>query len=83
MTPGQKDGASSIYGSDAISGVVNIITRDDFEGLQANAYLGRFESENDGEIQAYDFSVGSPILLPRMVVARGPGGGTPPRHSSD
>ncbi len=54
-----KDGASAIYGSDAISGVVNIITRDDFEGLQANAYIGQYESENDGEIQAYDFSVGS------------------------
>ncbi|MEM9300880.1 MAG: TonB-dependent receptor [Pseudomonadota bacterium] len=54
-----KDGASAIYGSDAISGVVNIITRDDFEGLQANAYFGQFESENDGEIQAYDFSVGT------------------------
>lgn len=54
-----KDGASAIYGSDAISGVVNIITRDDFEGLQANASFGQFESENDGEIQAYDFSVGT------------------------
>ncbi|MEM9302396.1 MAG: TonB-dependent receptor plug domain-containing protein, partial [Pseudomonadota bacterium] len=54
-----KDGASAVYGSDAISGVVNIITRDDFEGLQANAYFGQFESENDGEIQSYDFSVGT------------------------
>lgn len=54
-----KDGASAIYGSDAISGVVNIITRDDFEGMQANAYIGQFEGENDGEIQAYDFSVGT------------------------
>lgn len=54
-----KDGASSIYGSDAISGVVNIITRDDFEGMQANAYIGQYGSENDGEQQAYDFSVGS------------------------
>jgi outer membrane receptor protein involved in Fe transport len=54
-----KDGASAIYGSDAISGVVNIITRDDFEGMQANATFGQFESENDGEIQSYDFSVGT------------------------
>ena len=54
-----KDGASAIYGSDAISGVVNIITRDDFEGMQANAQFGQFEGENDGEIQAYDFSVGT------------------------
>ena len=28
-----KDGASSIYGSDAIAGVINIITRDKFDGL--------------------------------------------------
>ena len=54
-----KDGASSIYGSDAIAGVVNIITRDDFEGMQTNAYIGQFEGDNDGEIQAYDFSIGT------------------------
>ena len=30
-----KDGASAIYGSEAIGGVVNIITRDDFEGTEA------------------------------------------------
>jgi len=54
-----KDGASSIYGSDAISGVVNILTRDDFEGFQANAQVGQFQSENDGEIQSYDFSIGA------------------------
>ena len=54
-----KDGASAIYGSDAISGVVNIITRDDFEGMQANAYFGQYGSENDGEIQSYDFSIGT------------------------
>ena len=29
-----KDGASAIYGSDAIAGVVNIITRKDFSGTQ-------------------------------------------------
>ncbi len=35
-----KDGASAIYGSDAIGGVVNIITRDNFEGATASAYSG-------------------------------------------
>ncbi|MFY8299736.1 TonB-dependent receptor domain-containing protein [Pseudoalteromonas sp. SS15] len=30
-------GASAIYGSDAVSGVVNIILRDDFEGLEVKA----------------------------------------------
>ena len=29
-----KDGASSLYGSEAISGVVNFITRDDFDGFE-------------------------------------------------
>ncbi|MCG8435104.1 MAG: TonB-dependent receptor plug domain-containing protein, partial [Gammaproteobacteria bacterium] len=29
-----KDGASAIYGSDAIAGVVNVITRRDFDGAQ-------------------------------------------------
>jgi len=32
-----KDGGSAIYGSDAIAGVINIILRDHFEGLSANA----------------------------------------------
>lgn len=34
-----KDGASSIYGSDAVAGVVNIITKTD-EGLNLDAYYG-------------------------------------------
>jgi iron complex outermembrane receptor protein len=32
-----KDGASSIYGTDAVGGVINFITRRDFQGLVANA----------------------------------------------
>lgn len=43
-----KDGASSIYGSDAIAGVVNIITRSNFEGATVDAYYGQY-SEGDGE----------------------------------
>lgn len=35
-----KDGASAIYGSDAIAGVVNIITKKDFQGFQADADFG-------------------------------------------
>jgi iron complex outermembrane receptor protein len=42
------DGASSVYGSDAIAGVVNIITVDDYDGLKATAYYGGFD-EGDGE----------------------------------
>ena len=35
-----KDGASAIYGSDAVAGVVNIITRKRFDGTQASAAYG-------------------------------------------
>jgi iron complex outermembrane recepter protein len=35
-----KDGASSIYGSDAIAGVVNVILKDTYNGADLNAYYG-------------------------------------------
>jgi len=35
-----KDGSSAIYGSDAISGVVNIITKKRFEGAEFNVFTG-------------------------------------------
>ena len=35
-----KDGASAIYGSDAIAGVVNFIMREDYQGLEVSAYDG-------------------------------------------
>ena len=35
-----KDGASAIYGSDAVAGVVNVILKKDFEGLELNLGYG-------------------------------------------
>ncbi|MDN3651326.1 TonB-dependent receptor [Thalassotalea ponticola] len=35
-----KDGASAIYGSDAVAGVINIILRDDIEGAEISAKIG-------------------------------------------
>ena len=35
-----KDGASAIYGSDAIAGVVNVILKHEFQGLQLDADFG-------------------------------------------
>jgi iron complex outermembrane receptor protein len=32
------DGASALYGTDAIGGVINFITRKDFQGVEVNAY---------------------------------------------
>ena len=42
-----KDGASAIYGSDAIAGVVNIILRRDFKGIEAAGDVGFFEGAQD------------------------------------
>ncbi|MFC4727696.1 TonB-dependent receptor plug domain-containing protein [Coralloluteibacterium thermophilus] len=53
-----KDGASAIYGSDAMAGVVNIITRSSFEGVQATAYYGQY-SEGDGAVERFDVTAGT------------------------
>lgn len=52
-----KDGASSLYGSDAIGGVINIITRSGFEGALGNVYYGQY-SQGDGAIERGDFVLG-------------------------
>lgn len=43
-----KDGAAAIYGSDAIAGVVNFITRRDLEGLEVSGEY-RAIDESDGD----------------------------------
>jgi len=40
-------GASAVYGSDAVSGVVNFIMKDDFEGVQVDTQYGFFQHNND------------------------------------
>jgi iron complex outermembrane receptor protein len=35
-----KDGASATYGSDAIAGVINIILKDDYDGLEVSTKIG-------------------------------------------
>jgi len=44
-----QDGASAIYGSDAIGGVVNIITHDSYDGFKVDAQTGGYISDSDGE----------------------------------
>lgn len=51
------DGASALYGSDAIAGVINIITRKRFDGLEASAYLGQY-GQGDGNKEIYNFVIG-------------------------
>ncbi len=52
-----KDGGSAIYGADAIAGVVNIITRKNFNGAEMDAYYGNTTSSDVGT-QKYSFITG-------------------------
>ena len=52
-----KDGASSIYGSDAIAGVVNIITKSNVDGVEGRIYAGAYD-EGDGETGSLDLTFG-------------------------
>jgi iron complex outermembrane recepter protein len=63
-----KDGASSIYGSDAIAGVVNIITKSDFNGAEANGFYGQ-NSEGDGTRYSGDFTFGGNLDKGNIVVS--------------
>jgi iron complex outermembrane recepter protein len=51
-------GASAVYGSDAISGVVNFIMRRDFEGFAVDATATRF-GEGDGDTRNISVAMGS------------------------
>jgi iron complex outermembrane receptor protein len=49
-----KDGASAVYGSDAIAGVVNIITRKRMDGVEINGYTGVSQR---GDANVYDYNL--------------------------
>jgi iron complex outermembrane recepter protein len=65
-----KDGASAIYGSDAVGGVVNIITRDDFEGQEATAYTGTTQ-RGDGFVYDLSFVTGASTKKSNIVFSAG------------
>ena len=51
-------GASSVYGSDAVAGVVNFIYKDDFEGMEAN-FGAQMTQHGDAGLYNADFTVGA------------------------
>lgn len=55
------DGASALYGTDAIGGVINFITRKDFQGLEANVYVGTTDEGGAGKRTA-SLSAGKGVL---------------------
>lgn len=53
-----KDGSSSVYGADAVAGVVNIITRDDFDGVDVTLQTADWFDTNGAGQDSLSFIVG-------------------------
>ncbi len=51
-------GASSVYGSEAVAGVINIIYKDDFEGIETNLRYGD-SFEGGGREEDFNVTIGS------------------------
>ncbi|HET8551533.1 MAG TPA: TonB-dependent receptor [Gammaproteobacteria bacterium] len=56
-----KGGHAARFGSGAITGVINLVTRKNFSGAEANAYYGEYieGSHRDGRTQSYSFTLGA------------------------
>ena len=52
-----RDGASAVYGSDAIAGVINIITKSDYSGTSATYQMGEY-FDGGGQSEVMTFTVG-------------------------
>jgi iron complex outermembrane receptor protein len=52
-----KDGASSIYGSDAVAGVINIITKQNYDGIELNAFTN-IPFEQGGQTERFSAAWG-------------------------
>ncbi len=61
------DGASSVYGSDAVAGVVNLVLRDEFEGISLEAFRS-FPTEEGGDEEQYTFLAGASSDRGRFLV---------------
>ena len=62
------DSASAVYGSDAIGGVINIITRKDFTGAQIKALASRPTNAGADE-ENYSFTFGSEYDKGRFLIS--------------
>jgi len=65
-----KSASSAIYGSDAVAGVVNIITRSDFEGVEVNVTSG-ISGESDREKNAINITAGNSWDSGSVTIAMG------------
>jgi len=57
-----REGASALYGSDAIAGVINFITKKNYQGAEVEANFDRGQ-ENGGASGQVDFTIGHGDLM--------------------
>ena len=62
-----KDGASAIYGTDAVAGVVNVILKRDYEGFEMNMQTG-VSGEGDADETTIDFTLGTAFEKGHIVI---------------
>lgn len=65
-----QDGASAVYGSDALGGVLNIITADDYDSFRLSGYTGQYD-EGDGETNEFEIRMGAQGERARGLLAIG------------
>ncbi len=63
-----KDGASTIYGSDALSGVVNIILKQDFDGIEFRGSYGAGAENWDARNLGFSVTLGVTNTRSRVVI---------------
>jgi iron complex outermembrane receptor protein len=63
-----RDGASTIYGTDAVAGVVNIITKKDFEGVEIE-YGYDVTDEDDGDMHNFSATFGNTFEKGNFVLS--------------
>ncbi|MEL6687853.1 MAG: TonB-dependent receptor plug domain-containing protein, partial [Pseudomonadota bacterium] len=60
-------GSSAVYGSDAVSGVVNFVLKDDFEGAELDIQYGFAQSSNSGQDIFRDVLNAAQVPIPGSV----------------
>lgn len=63
-----KDGGSALYGADAVAGVVNIITRKDFEGVELEVQTADFFDMDSGRQDSISLVVGQTFDKGNFVI---------------
>ncbi len=63
-----KDGASAVYGADAVAGVVNIITRRNFQGIEVTGQYADWNKTDAGRLYSFGLISGTEFSTGNVVI---------------